>query len=173
MMSYRSAVHDSTKCTPDELMLGHNLRLPADLIFGHPPRTHPDCSSSHELYANKLQEHLDTVHEFARTNIQSASNKMKHYYDRRSDQTKFSHGEAVWLYNPKRKRAYLPNSVDRGRVHTLSQNSAMTFSTKYRRVPTQKRELFTGIDLEVPGEQCSIMATATHCTDGRSPSTRK
>ena len=108
MMSYRSAVHDSTKCTPAELMLGHNLRVPADLIFGHPPGTHPECSSSRELYANKLQEHLDTVHEFARTNIQSASNKMKHYYDRRSDQTKFSHGEAVWLYNPKRKKGISP-----------------------------------------------------------------
>jgi hypothetical protein len=55
-----------------------------------------------------LQDHIETVHEFARTNIQLASNRMKQYYDTRSDQTQFSCGEAVWLYNPKRKKGISP-----------------------------------------------------------------
>ena len=36
LMAYRSAVHDTTKCTPAELMFGRNLRLPIDLLYGRP-----------------------------------------------------------------------------------------------------------------------------------------
>ena len=36
LMAYRTAVHESTKCTPAKLMLGHEIRLPIDLVFGKP-----------------------------------------------------------------------------------------------------------------------------------------
>ena len=58
-------------------MLGRNLRLPADLVFGRPPGGYPESISSPEKYGNDLQDHIETVHEFARTNIQLASNRMK------------------------------------------------------------------------------------------------
>lgn len=38
LMAYRSAVQESTKCTPAALMFGHELRTPVDLVFGSPPR---------------------------------------------------------------------------------------------------------------------------------------
>ena len=37
MMSYRSAVHESTKQTPAKLMFGREVNLPLDLLFGRPP----------------------------------------------------------------------------------------------------------------------------------------
>ena len=39
LMSYRSAVHDTTKCTPSLLMFGREMRLPIDLIYGRPDDT--------------------------------------------------------------------------------------------------------------------------------------
>ena len=36
LMAYRSAVHDTTKCTQADLMFGRNLRLPIDLLYGRP-----------------------------------------------------------------------------------------------------------------------------------------
>lgn len=37
LMAYRSAVQDSTLCTPALLMLGRELRTPPALLFGKPP----------------------------------------------------------------------------------------------------------------------------------------
>ena len=35
-MSYRSAVHETTKLTPAMLMFGRELRVPLDLLLGRP-----------------------------------------------------------------------------------------------------------------------------------------
>jgi hypothetical protein len=78
-------------------MLGRNLRLPADLVFGHPPGGYPET----------ILKPSTSLHE-QNFNIQLASNRMKRYYDTRSDRTQFSRGEAVWLYNPKRKKGISP-----------------------------------------------------------------
>ena len=37
LMACRSAVQDSTGCSPALLMLGRELRTPAEMAFGHPP----------------------------------------------------------------------------------------------------------------------------------------
>ena len=36
LMAYRTAIHESTGCTPASLMLGRDLRLPIDLLYGRP-----------------------------------------------------------------------------------------------------------------------------------------
>jgi len=41
LMAYRSAVQESTSCTPALLMLGRELRTPAELAFGRPTRFPP------------------------------------------------------------------------------------------------------------------------------------
>ena len=78
MMAYRSAVHDTTKCTPAELMMGRNIRLPIDLLLGCPEE---EKKESVVDYVAQLQTHLDTVHCYARENIKIASERMKGYYD--------------------------------------------------------------------------------------------
>jgi transposase InsO family protein len=40
LMAYRSAIHDTTKCTPAELMFGRNLKLPVDLLYWRPEQEH-------------------------------------------------------------------------------------------------------------------------------------
>ena len=39
LMAYRSAVQESTSCTPALLMLGRELRTPVEVAFGKPPDT--------------------------------------------------------------------------------------------------------------------------------------
>jgi hypothetical protein len=41
MLAYRASPHESTKCTPNLLMLGKESELPIDLISGPPPREPP------------------------------------------------------------------------------------------------------------------------------------
>ncbi|CAI5689234.1 unnamed protein product [Oreochromis niloticus] len=38
LWSYRTAVQESSQCTPAALMFGRELRTPVDLVFGSPPR---------------------------------------------------------------------------------------------------------------------------------------
>ena len=82
--NYHSAVHDTTKCTPAERMLGRNLRVPADLMFSLLPA---DGECSPVQYVSDLQDHMEKVHNFARSHIQLASDRMKQHYDTKAVKT--------------------------------------------------------------------------------------
>ena len=52
----RSAVHDTTKCTPAELMFGRNFRLPIDLLYGQPEEEkHVEATE----YVSQLQKFIN------------------------------------------------------------------------------------------------------------------
>lgn len=56
LMAYRTAVHESTGQTPAMLMMGHELRVPMDLLYGKPPDEGIELKSE---YANELAESLE------------------------------------------------------------------------------------------------------------------
>ena len=99
LMAYRSAVHDTTRCTPAKLMLGRDLRLPVDLIYGCPEEKQPATS-----YVETLQERMEHVHTFARQHMKLASDRMKRYYNIDTQESKLEVGDPVWLYNPQRRK---------------------------------------------------------------------
>ena len=80
LLFYRTAVHESTKQTPANLMFGRKLRSPIDLLYGRPPgqlqapRTLGD-------YVSKLRKRLEDIHEFSRLRIRVASGRMKRRYN--------------------------------------------------------------------------------------------
>uniref|UniRef100_A0A8C5APC8 Gypsy retrotransposon integrase-like protein 1 n=1 Tax=Gadus morhua TaxID=8049 RepID=A0A8C5APC8_GADMO len=106
LMAYRSAVQESTSCTPALLMLGRELRTPADLAFGRPPDTPPVPPGPE--YARRLQDRLETAHSFARGQLLSAGVRQKRNYDVRSRGRHFEAGELVWTYSPQRKKGRCP-----------------------------------------------------------------
>ncbi|XP_023193030.1 UPF0524 protein C3orf70 homolog isoform X1 [Xiphophorus maculatus] len=106
LMACRSAVQDSTACTPSLLMLGRELRTPAELSFGRPPDA-PAVSAGPE-YARKLQDRLETAHAFARRQQEQAGVRQKRNYDVRAKGRHFTPGELVWVYNPRRKKGRCP-----------------------------------------------------------------
>ena len=74
MMSYQSAVHESTKQTPAKLMFGREVNLPLDLLFGRPPNKKV---KSLDDYVEMLEKRLENVYEFARIRTRVASDRMK------------------------------------------------------------------------------------------------
>ena len=59
-MAYQSAIHESTGLTPNELIFGHNVRLPIGVMFGSPPVpvTPPDSTD----FAWNLRKQVGRVH---------------------------------------------------------------------------------------------------------------
>ena len=105
MMAYRTAIHDSTKCSPAKLMFGRELKLPIDLLYGRPSE---EKSYNSTTYAEQLLQTLEHTHEFARKCLELASDKMRTYYDGRSSQQRLMTGDAVWLHVPQRKKGISP-----------------------------------------------------------------
>ncbi len=103
LMAYRSAEHDSTKCSPARLMIGRDLRLPIDLLYSR-----PEEEQHTSQYAEALQERMERVNAFARAHLRMSSNKMKRYYDARITETRYERGEPVWLHNPQRRKGVSP-----------------------------------------------------------------
>ena len=107
MMAYRTAVHETTGCTPCSMMLGREAAVPVDLLFGRPEQ---ECAPDSETeYARQLRERMAAVHRFAREHLRLESDRQKRYYDHRGvHQNTFKRGDAVWLYNPRRRKGLSP-----------------------------------------------------------------
>ena len=105
MMSYRSAVHESTKQTPAKLMFGREVNLPLDLLFGRPPN---EKVKSLDDYVEMLEKTLENVYEFARIRTRVASDRMKKRYEVGASDDTFKAGDLVWVYNTKRRKGLSP-----------------------------------------------------------------
>lgn len=105
LMAYRTSIHETTGCTPAMMMMGRDLRLPIDLIFGR-PREEPSPLATD--YADSLQRKLEQIHDFARPQLKMQSDRMKERYDLHLSGQALNAGEAVWLYNPRRKKGLSP-----------------------------------------------------------------
>ncbi|GFV00953.1 retrovirus-related Pol polyprotein from transposon 412 [Trichonephila clavipes] len=55
LLSYRSAVHETTSYSPSQMLFGCDIRLPADLLFSWPP----DAPLAPEEYIGKLSPGTD------------------------------------------------------------------------------------------------------------------
>jgi transposase InsO family protein len=105
LMAYRTAVHSSTKHTPACLMMGRELRVPVDLTFGSPEANRFE---NYPQYIHDLQENLETVHEFARKNLEFNYDKMEARYNTDSNAGTLEEGSLVWLFNPRKKKGRSP-----------------------------------------------------------------
>ena len=122
LMAYRTAVHETTGCTPAQLMMGRDLRLPIDLLIGRPEEK---VSHVHSTYAEDVQARLERVHSFARTLMQLRSDSMKEHYDSTSNCDGLEEGDPVWLHCPQHKKGVLLVS---GKAPTSSLSASMTLS---------------------------------------------
>ncbi|KAJ8955655.1 hypothetical protein NQ317_004479 [Molorchus minor] len=76
---------------------------PVASIFGCPPE---DIAG--EDYVTTLRRRMDDIHDQVRSNIQSASDRMKETYDIGAQNDGYQSGDLVWLYNPQRRRGLSP-----------------------------------------------------------------
>ena len=96
LMAYRASVHESTKCTPNLLMLNRETNLPVDLMCGSPPET-PECPVEYVEWVRQAMQH---AFNFVRKNLQASTERHKTLYNQKSGSPSFNAGESVWRFYP-------------------------------------------------------------------------
>ena len=70
MMAYRASQNSSTRLTPNRLMLGKEIVLPASLVTGHPSTCQDsELPDDEDQYVTLLREKLAKAHEISRRNL--------------------------------------------------------------------------------------------------------
>ena len=106
LMAYRTSEHESTGYTSNRMMFGREPLLAVDLLIGSVEGIKPTTSTA--SFVDDLSEHLQIIHEIARTNMSVASDRQKKNYDHRKNFHVYVEGESVFLFNPVRKKGVSP-----------------------------------------------------------------
>ena len=97
MLAYRSTVQESTKCSPNLLMFGREVRLPVDLMYEGSPSECPSCPVE---YVEWVRGVLGEVYSFVRDNMKVCAQRQKRLYDTKTQTRNFVRGEWVWVFYP-------------------------------------------------------------------------
>ena len=99
-MAYRASVHETTRKTPNYLMLGRELPMPSHLLVATPEQ---EKNKNMHQYVQKLEENMQSAHRVARENLGRGQRYQKKQYDKRAGAQKLKKGTLVWLFNPTKK----------------------------------------------------------------------
>ena len=102
MSAYRATRHESTGYTPNLLVFGRENRAPPDIVFGS-PEEEPDAS--YDDFVEKVRERQVLAYSEVRKSLQKSANRNKKYYDIGLKPKKFSAGEWVMYFNPRKLRS--------------------------------------------------------------------
>ena len=104
LMAYRASQHCSTHLTPNLMMLGREVMLPAEAVTGLPTYTQDnDWQVDEDQYVINLRDRVAKAHDVARSNLHTHSVYQKRRYDLKARKQLLEPGQAVWLYNPTRR----------------------------------------------------------------------
>jgi len=97
MAAYRMTVHRLTGVSPNMVMLGREVLLPASLI-ARPP---VEPVNTTVPFVNDLRDVMRDANERIRQATKKEARTQRKYYDNRSCMTRFHEGQKVWLYWPR------------------------------------------------------------------------
>lgn len=96
--AYRLSTHQSTGLTPNMLMLGKEIRLPTEIVFGSLDNT-GETISSYGSYVEVMRERMHRAHGIAQKHLASSAKRQKESYDLREKTLSFKAGDIVWYLN--------------------------------------------------------------------------
>ena len=94
--AYRATVNESTGLTPNLMMLGREVRLPAEVTFKRGACDPRDEVVTYGQYVTKLRERMEHAHEVARHHLASSTKRQKEYYDSRCFFHTYKPGDLIW-----------------------------------------------------------------------------
>ena len=105
--AYRASPHASTGLSPNLIMLGREVRLPAEVAWGSLTRNEGEIGSYGE-YVALLREKMQRAHQVARRHLQVAAKRQKSGHDIKMSLNKYKPGDAVWYLAECRKKGLSP-----------------------------------------------------------------
>jgi hypothetical protein len=98
LCAYRATPHESTKMTPNRLMLGRECTLPVDLVYG---KLIPDPGSTcYVEYVEWVREAAESAFDIVRKELKKASIRQARHYNKLSGDPSYKVGDWVLLYYP-------------------------------------------------------------------------
>ena len=79
------------------------MRLPIKIIYRPPHR-----EISRSQYVQEIRNTFENAYKIAREKLHLAHERQKDYYDRRTQGTRYSVGDSVWLWSPVPKKGVAP-----------------------------------------------------------------
>ena len=106
--AYRATPNEATKLTPNLLMMGREVRLPAELVFGSIENYQNQEITSYGEYVDSLRERMQHAHDVARKHLDHAAQRSRDIYDTKVLVNKYQPGDAVWSLLEARKLGVMP-----------------------------------------------------------------
>lgn len=106
--AYRATPNESTKLTPNLLMMGREVRLPRELVFGSHNSFDGHKITSYGDYVDILRARIQHAHEIARKHLSSAAKRSKEIYDSKIAFKRYNEGDIVWCLMETRKVGVMP-----------------------------------------------------------------
>ena len=99
MMAYRSSLHSSTGHTPFELVFGHEMRLPLDVMMGEAN----ESESTYTEFVVDLRGKLVQAHQDVREKLKVTQRRQKDAFDKGVKCTVYQPGDLVLRFSPELK----------------------------------------------------------------------
>ena len=93
--AYRASCHESTGMTPNLLMLGREVRLPVEVMFGSGTTQMVEVTCYGD-YVGNLRSHMQKAHDVARKHLTVSASYQKQTYDAKRSVNTYQPGDMVW-----------------------------------------------------------------------------
>jgi hypothetical protein len=100
-MAYRATPQESTKFSPNKLMLGREVSLPVDIMIEGLPIEAGFCISE---YVDQLVERMRKSFIVVREQSRRSAERQKYYYDTKAHGSPFKEGQFIWLFDPTKRK---------------------------------------------------------------------
>ena len=107
LAAYRATPHESTGMTPNRLFLGHEVRMPIDIVMGLPPEETSGMMTAHD-YLSKMQSNATEAYRLAREKLRASAERRKRGYDVKVKTERFKVGDWVFYHYPRRFQSRSP-----------------------------------------------------------------
>lgn len=95
--AYRACPNETTRMSPNIFMLGRELRIHSELLYGGQCNHHNQEVQSYGDHIAHLKEKIQHAHEIARKSLTSGARPQSEIYDSKLSVNRYEPGDIVWV----------------------------------------------------------------------------